>query len=97
MIVSRHAIKRFKERCRGLFPASTFSDDRLIISMILGQVSKGIECFYWKLSPFYRNKIMSKHGDIRVLKRSGVFYVTARVGTQEIVKTCMTKFQSEEQ
>ena len=93
LLVSKHAINRMRERFRLYFPSLKIEEDNLTRSLILGQLSKSIQCIKWKSIPFYTNMIGWKYGNIEVYRNGPVFYV---VLNNRIVTTVLPKWFGED-
>lgn len=70
IIVSRHARTRFKERFYYYFHISYFYTEDLTNSLLIELAKNAKEVIWWKLSPFYLNKVTSKYGPTVVLEVS---------------------------
>lgn len=68
IIVSRHARNRLKERFYLHFHISYFYTEDLTDSLIIELAKNAKEVMWWKLSPFYHNKVTSKYGPTVVLE-----------------------------
>lgn len=88
-IVTKHAMHRFKQRFKLLFPASYTRDDRMLESLIIGQVSTGKVMTEWKHCPFYVNRVATEYGTgVEVVYKSGVYYVCVVSNGKMFIKTC---------
>lgn len=93
IFVSKHAIKRLRERFRLSFASGNFEHDTITISLILGQLGKAKHCIKWKLVPFYTNMIGTKYKHpIEVYKNGPVFYVVAEEPTRFVVVTVVPRW-----
>lgn len=96
IIVSRHARNRLKERFFLQFHISYFYTDDLTDSLIIELAKNAKEVMWWKLSPFYHNKVTSKYGPTVVLeaKKDINFLCTPMEGGKLMVRTVVRSFNS---
>ena len=82
VVVTGHAIDRFRERFRLRFHKYCKSRPD-IASLIIGQVSTAHRLDSWKSVPFYANKVGAKYGTgVEIFLKSGVYYLcVVRDGT----------------
>lgn len=90
IIVSTHAIKRFKQRFRLKFYRNCHTDD-MTRNFIESQVKNARKLIEWESSPFYVNKLATKYGEhTKIYNYSGVYYVcVVRDEKFLVVKTCV--------
>lgn len=94
IIVSRHARNRLKERFFLQFHISYFYTENLTDSLIIELAKNAKEVMWWKLNPFYLNKVTSKYGPTVVLeaKKNLNLLCTPMEGGKLMVRTIVKSF-----
>ena len=94
IIASRHARNRLKERFYLQFHISYFYTEDLTNSLIIELAKNAKEIMWWKLHPFYLNKVTSKYGPTVVLeaKKDLNFLCTPIDGGKLMVRTVVKSF-----
>jgi hypothetical protein len=90
IIVTKHAIKRLKERF-GLQFGNNLSHPIMAKNLIIAQVSNAEWLHEWKMSPFLFNKTASEcgHTHTELLRKSHVIYICEYTNGTLLVKTCV--------
>lgn len=84
--VSKHAVSRFKERFRLYFKSHVFSTFQNIVWFIQKLVNEGYEDVEFSLTPFYVNKLASKHnGGCVKINNSFMTFICKRVNYNEFL------------
>ena len=88
IIISKHAIRRLRQRFLFTFPSSCWINERATENLMIGQLTTARKCFKWKDCDFYRNKLTSKYsGKLEVFEKSGVYYCCQVMNDTVFVKT----------
>lgn len=96
IIVSKHAMNRFRERFSKYFCQITGKSDELTYNLISAQVSIGRVCHLWTLSPFIKNKVDSNYGVGTVaIATHPCYYICEFSGKRLIVKTVVPRWECE--
>ena len=91
IIVTQHAITRLKQRFGLKFYRYT-SDRKMMMNLIIGQVSTAHRLESWKQVPFYFNKMATTYGlNTEIYLKSGVYFVCEHHGNNVVVKTCVDR------
>ena len=91
--VSKHARVRFVTRFKLKFHPSYFINDSMTDSLIETLIKNSRVDASWRLSPFYRNKVESKHGPTKVFvsDAKGITFICAPLNNGDIIVRTVVK------
>lgn len=92
IVISSHAITRFRERFRLFFNPIYFTNNAILLGLIEAQFKSAHPVIKWKQSPFYNNKEYSKHGNIDVYRNGPIFFIVVNKKNKLIIKTVIHKW-----
>jgi len=70
VIFTKHALLKIEQRFR-LYLNPKFS----VKEQALDWFNKSIKLNEWEMSPFYKNKMTSKHGDVKIYKYNIIYFI----------------------
>lgn len=90
LLISKHAINRFKERFRLHYNSSWFVSNR-VPELMETLFNKSNRVSEFDLCPFYKNKLSTKHFSPLVMFRADdvVFVCTKTIDERWFIKTCL--------
>ena len=96
VIVSKHAVKRMRERFRLRFAAYNWESHALTEALILRELTKAQHCIKWKQIPFVTNMLSWKHPmPVEVYKCGSVYYILNLSPKYTIVATVVRNWWCE--